>query len=119
MEDNGLEVNLNGENFVLTRYNTTLYTFWGRVILRDYELDASNFDHLFLRTSEEDDEQVKGGYLFRHHPAFEGISKFAIENSFPAITDMTYIPECDVRAFEDSAFGDLVKTDTVPEEWEQ
>jgi len=116
-EDVGLEINLNGEEFVLTRYNTTLFTFWGRVMLRDYELDAKNFDHVFIRTSDEDAERLRGGYLFRHHPMFKKLAKLATEHAFPGVLNQTDIPECDVRAYEDYAFGDLASTDTVPEDW--
>jgi len=116
-EDVGLEINLNGEEFVLTRYNTTLFTFWGRVMLRDYELDAKNFDHVFIQTSDEDAKRVSGGYLFRRHPMFKELAKFATEHAFPGVLNQTHIPKCDVRAFEKEAFGDLATTDTVPEDW--
>jgi len=117
-KDAGLEINLNGEEFVLTRYNTTLFTFWGRVILRDYELDAKNFDHVFIQTGDSENEgQVSGGYLFRNHPMFKKLSKFIIQNNFPAFVHQSNIPECDVRAYEDYAFGDLASTDMVPEDW--
>lgn len=116
-KDVGLEIKLNGEGFLLTRYNTTLFTFWGRVILRDYELDAKNFDHVFIQTSDENAEPIMGAYLFRHHPMFKKLVKFIVQNNFPAVVHQPYIPECDVRAYEDYAFGDLTRTDTVPEDW--
>jgi len=116
-KDVGLEIKLNGEGFLLTRYNTTLFTFWGRVILRDYELDAKNFDHVFIQTSDEDAEQLRGAYLFRYHPMFKKLAKFAIEHNFPRVINQVNIPECDVRAFEQNSFGDLATTETVPEDW--
>lgn len=115
--DAGLEINMNGEDFVLTRYNTTLYSFWGRVILRDYELEASNFNHVFIRTSNEDDEIVKGGYLFQDHPMFKKIAKFAFKNSFPVVANMIYVPECDIKSWESTQFSDLTHMDIVPENW--
>ena len=116
-KDVGLEISLNGEDFILTRYNTTLFSFWGRVILRDYELDANNFNHVFIRTSGEDESEVHGGYLFHEHPMFKKIAKFAVQHNFPTVANQIVVPECDVRAFEQTMFGDLASTDTVPDSW--
>lgn len=115
--DKGLELNLNGERFVATRYNTTLFTFFGRVILRDFELEAENFNHIFLQTSE-DDQEPRGGYVFFDHPSYPDLAAFALENMFPQVLNQTHIPECDVRAWETHNFKDLSQ-DSFPEDWTQ
>lgn len=116
-KDVGLEVSLNGEDRTLTRYNTTLFSFWGRVVLRGFELDATNFNHIFIQTSDTEGSSVQGAFLFNNHPVYKKIADFAIKHDFPAVLNRTEIPECDVRAFENTMFGDLTKTDGVPKEW--
>lgn len=117
MADKSMDINLNGEKFTLTRYNTTLYTFWGRVILRDYELQADNFDHVFMRLSEETAEKEYGAFLFKDNPLFAKISQFILENHFPVVANDTHIPESDVNAWESTMFHDLSAANEVPKDW--
>lgn len=112
-----LEITLNGEPYEATRFNTTLYTFYGRVALRGMELDAQNFDHVFFQMGDASADSVLGGYLFRNQEIFEDLAEFITDNHWPSVLNQTVIPDCDVRAFESSMFGDLAKTNEVPGEW--
>ena len=111
-------VSLNGEDFALTRHNTTLYSFWGRVTIKDYELDASTFNHIYVQTSDTYDEsENKGGYLFSTNPAYKKIAKFAIKNYFPYIAYMTEVPEIDIKSWEKITFEDLNSAIRIPDGW--
>lgn len=112
-----LHLHLNGEKYVATRYNTSLYTFYGRVILRDFELDASTFNHVFLEVGESKNNYL-GAFLFSDHPAYLKVANFIFKHEFPCSLDQIHIPESDVMAWEGQTFQDLNKTTILPQEWQ-
>jgi hypothetical protein len=116
MNEDELELRLNGKEILLTRYNTTLFTHFGRVLLRGLELDAKNFDHVFIRTSDEDDENLRGARVWRGLDAYKPIAKFCIQHKFPIVGNSTDVGESDVAAWELMNFAD-VDFGVVPPDW--
>jgi hypothetical protein len=114
--DVGLEIELNGEPFVSTRYNTTLFTHWGKVMLKGFELEASNFDHIFFQISEDEDNPSET-YLFRDHPSFKKLAKICLKYSFPMVVNRVNVAECDIRAWENTQFSDLSNAEEILKGW--
>jgi len=107
-EDASLEVSVNGEPMQLTRENTTLYTFFGRVMIEGMEMDASNFNHVFVRLSDPDDEEnVSGGFIFPQNPGFKTVAAFCLRHNFPAVLNALYLPGSDIDAWNRTTFSDL------------
>lgn len=114
--DVGIAIEMNGSDFMLTRYNTTVYTFWGKVMVGGMEMAANNLNHIYIQTSEEADV-THGGYLFKDHPAYKEILKACLKYKFPSVLYAPRVPEGDMQAWEKSAFGDIRETEGVPESW--
>lgn len=112
-------IDMGGEDFTLNRYNTTLFTFWGRVTLRDYEMDAKNFNHVFIRLTPDEVEPPQGVFVFNDHPMFQRLFDIVFEHNYPRYLDSTFVAEGDVRAWERHMFGDLEETEGVPKQWSE
>lgn len=97
------ELELNGNTFEATRLNTSHYTHYGRVMLRGYEMDAKNFDHVFFQTEQREDRRV-GGFLFRGHPAYKKVVRLIRELNYPQVLNQTCVANGDVVAWENETF---------------
>lgn len=116
-QDYGLEALVNGEPILLTRHNTTLYTFFGRVILEEMEMDAANFNHVFVQLGEPNEEgAIPGGFIFQNNPGYRKVSSFILKHNFPANLNSMLIPQSDIDAWNRQSFGDL--PDSLPEGFE-
>ena len=110
-----MNITMNGEPFTITRYNTSIYTFWGVVALSDgYEIDGEFLDHAFIMVQR---EPLRGAFLFEGHILFEKVFNFAVENDYPSYLNQTEVPDSDIMAYERFMFGDIRKLDHVPEDW--
>lgn len=114
--DVGIDIELNGEEFTLTRYNTTIYTFWGRTTIEGMEMAAGNVDHIYIQTSEGETE-THGGYLFKGHPSYKDLLKVLLKHHFPGVLYAPRVPEGDMLAWMKSNFGDLHDATGIPEGW--
>jgi hypothetical protein len=104
----GLIIEMGGEDFELTRFNTHLYTFIGHIATRN---------HLFVITEESDDE-VKGVYVWQmfHGEAFRRIVAHVVEHDYPQYLNLNEISDIDERAFQKAVKKDMADIgDFIPE----
>ena len=114
-EEDTMRISMNGEPFIITRFNTSIYTFWGMVTLSGgYEIDGEFLDHAFIMVQE---EPLRGAFLFEGHILFEKVFNFAVEHDFPAYTNQVEATDNDIMAYERFMFGDFRKMDHLPEKW--
>lgn len=114
LPDDVLPITCNGEPFNVDRFNTTLYTFIG---------ELGMYNHVFIRTSDEESEDTSGGFAFQcappDNPVFQQLASFVLEHNFPMVLNMTRVPPCDRDAFMEASLTDLGGTDFIPDEWAQ
>lgn len=103
-----LEITMNGERFVATRENTSLFTFLGELAV---------YDHIFIQTGEEDDTVMTGGYLFKNQEVWHEMAGFLFENLYPMHLNLPEVADCDRRAFEATMYPDIRSEDTFPQDW--
>lgn len=100
--DPGLKITIGNEEFEATPYNTTLFTFLGRIAIKDMEYDSSRFDHIFLQRGDVDSETISGAYIFKTSETletFDAIKAHLESHSFPMMLNRRGVPECDVTAY--------------------
>lgn len=102
-----LEVTMNGERFLATRENTTLFQFFGHLAV---------YDHVFIQTSFED-STPKGAYLFRNQEVWGDLVDFIVTNEYPQHVCLREVAQCDVDAFERTMYGDVRGLPSFPQEW--
>ena len=108
-----MRLGLSGGEFEATPENSHLYTFMGRLAM---------YNHIFLVTSE-GEGTISGTYLFNQihtsQEVFDELSDFMIANDYHTDLNRREVPDCDVKAYDDTVVGmteDL--GDTIPEGWE-
>lgn len=104
-KDVALELIINGEEFLATRHNTSLFTFLG---------ELSCYDHVFIL---KDEETGEGGYLFKNQTVFNDLGAFIVAHSFPMHLNMTEVAECDQDAFNGTFYRDIRSNRSFPPEW--
>ena len=105
----GLIIEVGGEDFELTRYNTHLYTFLGQLATRN---------HIFI-TTHEDDGVAEGLYLWEqfHTEPFNRIRAHMEEHKYAQFLNLYEIGETDEDAYERaikrqvSTIGDFIPED--------
>lgn len=80
------------EEFLMTRYNSKLYTFIGNLSTRN---------HVFLIT-EVDEGSLHGHAIFAHSKSFDPIVSFMVECDYPMDLNATEISEGDELMFQAS-----------------
>ena len=89
-----LMLHIGETDFLMTRENAVLFTFFGRLATRN---------HVFLITEETDEEGItSGSYIFAHATAFNALASFMAEYDYPARLNSLEVPQCDEDAFERS-----------------
>lgn len=103
-----LDLTLGGEDFHMTRENTSLFTFLG---------EAAIYNHIFFEHKREQRKLI-GTYLFAANPAYVQLKEFIEEHSYPQHINMLEAAQCDVDAWNSHYLNDLNDISSVPEEWE-
>lgn len=96
----------NHGEFEATRDNTVLFKHMGRLAI---------YDHVFFIR----EESGMGTYLFSHHPNFEHVSEWLIENEYPVHLNLRRVAECDKEAFENALHREatLELESGIPDDW--
>ena len=114
------DITLGGEPYEINRYNSTYYTFLGKTMLNDLEVDASTLDHVFLQHEPEDGQvNVVGTYIFKLSKSFLSLADFINENNFPQILNYPTVPDCDKDAYMkvvDQLSSEMIE-DHIPDDW--
>lgn len=98
-----------GTEYLATRYNTTLFTFFGKLATRN---------HVFFETAENDDGTISGFYIFAHANIYQAILERVAEFDFPMELNKLQVPDCDEAAFQksiDQLTGEV--EDYIPEDF--
>jgi hypothetical protein len=103
-----LSLQINGEEVLAHRWNTSLFTFIG-------ELAAYN--HVFVATEDIENGYAVGKYIFSDADAFVPVSKFVEIECFPQHRNLTEVAECDMIAFDRAHYKEFRETASFPEEW--
>lgn len=103
----------NGE-IEVTRDNTTLFTFLGRV-----GINLSMYDHVFITRGDADEEGTTNGmYIFRANSGFDALEEYLITYDYPALLNMREVPQCDQDAFNKMIHDSTNDLDEgVPDSW--
>ena len=107
MPDKALELHINGQEFLATRENTTMFTFLGELAI---------YDHIFIERGMEESTPV-GAYLFKNQNVWKDLAMFIMENQYPMHLNLTEVAECDRDAFDHTMFPDIRNMDSFPQEW--
>lgn len=102
-----LEIDMNGEKFIATRDNTTLFQFFGHLAI---------YDHVFIEMGMEESTPI-GAYLFKTQEVWDELVDFMVTNEFPQHVALRDVGQCDVDAFERTMFTDVRHNATFPPEW--
>lgn len=103
-----LALQINGEEVIAHRWNTSLFTYIG-------ELAAYN--HIFVAQEDEEDGAQIGHYIFNSNDQFKTILQFIRTSYFPVHLNLIEVAECDVSAFEGHHYRDVRREDSFPESW--
>lgn len=95
--------------FLVTRRNTKLYTFFGSIATRN---------HVFINTGEDQEDVQYGSYVFAHDEAWGFLTRFIIDHEFPMALNALDVLPWDEEAFQRSIEGLTIESDYFPEEWE-
>lgn len=112
MNGEGLIIDLGGEPFEVTRYNTHLYTFIGRLATRN---------HIFVITGE-DEECATGVYVWQllHTDAFDRLHDHMQKHQYPQYLNLNEISDLDEQSYENAIRRQVSDIgDFIPEEFEQ
>lgn len=105
-----LMLHIGETDFLMTRENAVLFTFFGRLATRN---------HVFLITGETEDEVMTGSYIFAHATAFNALASFMAEYDYPARLNHLEVPDGDETAFQrslDQLGGEDIE-DFIPDDW--
>jgi len=101
-----VSLSINGEpTYELTRQNTTLFTFLGKLAI---------YNHAFY-ADVKDDEVSESFYIFSHHQAYQTIHDYMVEKEYPAVLNQVSVSAVDQEAYFRSAVAGI--GDTFPSEW--
>jgi len=105
-----LDIAGHGE-FLMTRYNTRLFTFLGNLSTRD---------HIFIALDEPEEGVTRGAYVFSHSDSYTPIFTFMVDHEYPMSLNNIHIEENDETAFQRSLeqLEGFIESDTIPEGWE-
>jgi hypothetical protein len=105
-----LMLHIGETDFLMTRGNAVLFTFFGRLATRN---------HVFLITGEEDEGVTTGSYIFAHATAYNALVSFMAEYEYPARLNSLDVPQCDEDAFQRSLeqIGGEEIEDFIPDDW--
>lgn len=106
-----LLLRLGGEReFLMTRHNSTLFTFVGNLATRN---------HVFLEY-EVDEKTRSGTYIFAHSNVFTELVGFMAEYDYPMVINHNEVPDCDEQAFQNSLdqLTGTIDSDHVPDDWQ-
>ncbi len=118
-----LRVNLGGNEFESTPYNTTLFTFLGKAAINGVDFDISRVNHVFFESGNTEENTVQGSYLFRTESTaevYDTIVQFMADNDWPMVINRRDLPQCDYDAYNrmlDQYVANEVSEDFIPEEW--
>lgn len=101
-----IDINIDGEKFEATPYNTALFKFVGSLAM---------YDHVFLST---DPENNSGTYVFNQNPMYKELEDHMFALEFPVHANIRFVPNCDLYAFEQMVklYTDRMPN-TIPEDW--
>lgn len=104
-------IGADGSTFEAIRENTTLFTHLGRLAC---------FDHVFIHTHGELEDQIVGTYVFRDNDQFEDMAAYMWENDYPMILNRLAVSDCDRIAWENMVAREVEYDleNGVPEGWE-
>jgi len=105
-----LDLTLGGEEFRMTRENTSLFTFLG---------ESAMYNHIFFQKERLDGNRIAGTYLFRPNPNFTKLRAFMEEHHYPMHINLLQPAQCDLDAFNAHYFKDLNDISYIPDEWEE
>lgn len=109
-----LTIGLNGEDFEVTRHNTSLFTFIGANAIKN---------HVFMVIKDNGDGSCEGTHVFRSFmpEAYDALEEHIVEYNFPQHRYLTDVAAVDEDAFQQAIhanaekdFGDI---DKFLEEW--
>lgn len=112
MNGEGLIIEVGGEPFEITRYNTHLYTFLGHLATRN---------HIFITTND-DEEAVEGVYLWQtfHQEAYDRIHTHIQEHKYAQFLNLYEISEADERAYENAIKRQVARIgDFIPDDFDE
>lgn len=111
MNGEGLIIEVGGEPFEITRYNTHLYTFLGQLATRN---------HIFI-TTHEDDGVAEGVYLWEtfHNEPYNRILAHMQEHKYAQFLNLYEIGETDEQAYEKAIRRQVANIgDFIPEDFD-
>lgn len=97
-----------GREIVANRYNTTLFTFFGKLATRS---------HVFIETDRDENNTLSGYYIFAHNNIYQALLERIAAYDYPMELNKTIVPDCDEAAFQRSIeqlTGEEVP-DTIPD----
>lgn len=92
---------------ILTRQNSSLFTFMGRLSL---------YDHIYYCDIKEQ-EIEEAFYIFSFVKGFRKLAKYMMANSFTAHLNMTEVSSTDVGAYTTASLMDLSRADEITDKW--
>lgn len=102
-----LEITMNGEKFLATPENTTLFAFIGELAV---------YDHVFIETGMTESTPT-GAYLFKNQEAWDDIVDFMVTNDYTQHVNLREVAECDRDAFNRTFYEDVRHFASFPQEW--
>jgi hypothetical protein len=108
----GLIIEMGGEDFEVTRFNTHLYTFLGHLATRN---------HVFI-TTQEDDDGAQGVYLWQtfHKEAYDRLHAHIQEHRYAQFLNLYEISESDEQAYESAIRRQVANIgDFIPEDFDE
>jgi hypothetical protein len=109
-----LPIGINGEDFEVTRHNTSLFTFLGANAIKN---------HVFMVIKDNGDGSCEGTHVFRSFmpEAYDALAAHIIEYNFPQHLNLNDVAEIDEDAFSGAvranAEKDLNDLDKFLDEW--
>lgn len=103
------QVNVNGDQYIVNRYNSAVFGHLGGLMM---------YDHIFIAEQiVEDTASMPGAYIFRQNSGFPALRNWMRKNRFVSHLNLTEVAECDKRAFEMTIEMELQDLGDTPPEW--
>lgn len=98
-----------GLEVTATRYNTTLFTFFG---------DLAMYNHVFIVVGEDPDaedfeNEIEGRYIFSDDRRYPDLLKFVILNDFPQVLNRNDVLDIEVVAYADQHDPDVAQPEAA------
>lgn len=96
-----VRLNIGGVEHELTPDNASLFMFIGKTVINGVEHDNTEFNHVFYQTGAEDDNRMKGIYLFKGilPEIFNELAEYMGQTGYPAHINLRTVAECDRNAY--------------------